>query len=338
MRRMARRPPCQALATVLLVVPARSCRPGPWRRGRRDCRGMVPMSFVISDLTAELAIWVLAPGALADDEVDAVLPLDPRGVTHLLEGVLDLGDVRDVDGLARSRTCRRRSGGCRRGLLNSPMVRTRTSEWRSTRFPAGRLRFSVPRAIRIWSRVRPPALQGGLVDVDQDLALVHGEDPGRSDAVDALEARRDLVLDDGLELHGRHVAGDAVEDDRERAEAELHDQRLAGLFREVLFVEADLVADVLGGEVEVGAPLELDADDRDALGRLRRDLLDPVDRADDLFERPGQDVLDVLGRGARIGRDDGDRRELEVGEVVEPQPGEGDGAQDDQDRPPSWTP
>ena len=176
-----------------------------------------------------------------------------------------------------------------------------------------------------------PALQGGPVDVDQDLALVHREDPGRSDAVDALEARRDLVLDDRLEPHGRQVAGDAVENDRERAEAEFHDQRLARLFGQVLLVEADLVADVLGGEVEVGAPFELDADDRDALGRLRRDLLDPVDRAHDLLEGPGQDVLDVLGRGARIGRDDRDRRELEVREEVEAQPGERDGAQDDQD-------
>ena len=268
--------------------------------------------------------------ALADDEVDPVLPLDPRGVAHLLEGVLDLGDVRDVDGLAGR-------GHADDGpadvvealeLAHGPDEDLRVA---LDEVPGGQVEVLRPQGHPDLVEGQAPALEGGPVDVDQDLALVHGEDPGRGDAVDALEARRDLVLDDRLEPHGRQVAGDAVEDDRERAEAELHDQRLAGLLREVLFVEADLIADVLGGEVEVGAPLELDADDRDALGRLRRDLLDPVDRADDLFEGPGQDVLDVLGRGARVGRDDGDRREFEVGEEVQPQPGEGDGAQDDQD-------
>jgi hypothetical protein len=93
--------------------------------------------------------------------------------------------------------------------------------------------------------------------------------------------------EDGLELHRRQVAGDAVEDDGELAEAELDDERLAGVLRQVLFREADLVADVLGREIEVGTPFELDADDGDALGGLRADLLDAVDRADDLLEGPG---------------------------------------------------
>ena len=49
---------------------------------------------------------------------------------------------------------------------------------------------------------------------------------------------------------------------------------------------------------------------------VRGDLLDPVDRADDLLQRPGDGVFDVLRRGAPVAGDDGDGRELEVGEEV----------------------
>ena len=63
MRRMARRPPCQALVTVLLVACSIM---SPWSMAtwKTGLPGMVPMSFLISDLTAELAIWVLAPERL----------------------------------------------------------------------------------------------------------------------------------------------------------------------------------------------------------------------------------------------------------------------------------
>ena len=251
-------------------------------------------------------------------------------VAHLLERVLDLGDVGDVDGLARRRHADDGPADVVEALelAHGPDEDLRVA---LDEVPGREVEVLGPQGQPDLVEGQAAAFEGGPVDVDEDLPLVHGEDAGRGDAVDPFEARGDLVLDDGLELHGRDVAGDAVEDDRERAEAELHDQRLAGLLGQILLVEADLVADVLGGEVEVGPPLELDADDRDALRGLRGDLLDPVDRADDLLEGPGQDVLDVLGRGARIGRDDGDGRELEVGEEVEPQPRERDGAQDDED-------
>ena len=264
-----------------------------WKTG---LPGIVPRRAAISFLTAALAIWVLAPGALADDEVDAVLPLDAGGVAHLLESILDLGDVGDVDRLAR------------RGHADdgpADVVEVRELAHGPDEDLGVPLDEVAGREVEVLGaeghqdlvQGQAAALERGLVDVDQDLALVHGEDAGRGDAVDALEARRDLVLDDRPELHGRDVAGDAVEDDGERAEAELHDQGIAGLLGEVLLVEADLIADVLGGEVEVGPPFELDADDGDAFRSLRGDLFDPIDRADDLLERPGQDVLDVLGRG-----------------------------------------
>ncbi len=176
-----------------------------------------------------------------------------------------------------------------------------------------------------------PSLQGGLVHVDEDLPDVGGEHGDGGDAVDALEARLNLVLEQSLQLEGRHVGRHAPEHDRELAEAELDDHGVRGVGRQIVLVKADLVPDVLGGEVEVRPPLELGHDGGDALRGYRRDLLDAVDRADDLLQGLGDGRLDVLRGRPRIRRDDGDGRELDVGEEVQPQPRERDAADDDQD-------
>ena len=60
--------------------------------------------------------------------------------------------------------------------------------------------------VRAWrarmtrSSVRFRVSRAALVDVDQDLPDVGGEDLGRGDAVDALQPRRHLVLEELLQL------------------------------------------------------------------------------------------------------------------------------------------
>ncbi len=257
----------------------------------------------------------------ADEEEDALFALDAGFVADVLEGVLDLGHVAEIDGLARRRGPDHRAPDVVQGL----------------EFPEGpdeEVGVALDQVAGRHVRVRglqgeddlvegqAPGLQGGLVHVDKDLPDVGGEDRDGGDAVDALEPRLDLVLEELLQLEGRHVGRHAPEHDRELAEVELDDQRIRGVGREIVLVEADLVADVLGGEIEVRPPLEFGHDGGDALRGDRGDLLDAVDRADDLLQGLGDGRFDVLRGGPRIRRDDGDGRELDVGEEIEPQPRE----------------
>ena len=63
MRRMASRPPSQALE-IVFVVTCSIMSPWSMAMWKTGLPGIVPRSFLISALTAELAIWVLAPERL----------------------------------------------------------------------------------------------------------------------------------------------------------------------------------------------------------------------------------------------------------------------------------
>ena len=267
---------------------------------------------------------------LVDQEEDALLALDAGFVADVLEGILDLGEIAQIDGLSRGGSPDDRAPDIVQGL-ELPDGPDKEVGVALDQVPGRHV--GVRRLEREDDPLQGQAarLHGGLVHVDEDLPDVGGEDRDRGDAVDALETRLDLVLEQLLQLEGRHIGCHAPEHDRELAEAEFHDQGIRSVGGEIVLIEADLVPDVLGGEVEVRPPLEFGHDGGDTLRGHRSDLLDAVDRADDLLQRFGDGRLDVLRGRPRVCRDDGDRRELDVGEEVQPQPRERDAADDDQD-------
>ncbi len=153
------------------------------------------------------------------------------------------------------------------------------------------------------------------VDVDLHFAL-HAADEGRPQHAGD---RLDLVLH-GLgqapELDRADVAGEVDLQDRHIGEIELAQDRFLGVGRELGLGEIDPVAHLLQREVEVDAGDELDVDHRDALGRRRGDLFDPLEPLQLAFELVGELALDVGGRGSRPQGVDEDVGNLDVGETL----------------------
>ncbi len=234
--------------------------------------------------------------------------------------------------------CRRRSGGCRRGtreLAHGPDEEVGVALDEVAGRHVERSRPAGPATT--WSRVRPRLSRAALSTSTRISRSSMAKT--RAEATPSIRSRRGATSSSMsfFSFMGGHVAGDAPEDDRELAEAELDDQGSPASAGRYCLVEADLVADVLGGEIEVGPPLELDLTAETPSEVVEVTFLTRLTELTTCSRGLVMVVLDVLGRGPRVGRDDGDRRELEVGEEVEPQPGERDGAQDDQDERPSWT-
>ncbi len=93
----------------------------------------------------------------------------------------------------------------------------------------------------------------------------------------------------------------------------------------------DAAADVVGGDVEVGAPGEVEADDARAFARRGVDLLEAGDRADRLLERPRDRFLDLARADTRVVDADGDARQLQLRHQVDRQPQQRDRAEQDDD-------
>ena len=120
--------------------------------------------------------------------------------------------------------------------------------------------------------------------IDVNLAAEAAVDGDRGDALDALEARRQVVLRQLAQRHRVVVALDAHAHDRHRVRVELEHRRRVGVFRHAAAHPIDARADFVGRFVEVGAPRELQPDVAAAFGRRGVDLLESGDRRDRLFD------------------------------------------------------
>ena len=273
----------------------------------------------------------VGPGPLADHEIDGLLALDPADKAGFLQSIPDIGHIPDVNRLALGRGADDRVADVvqRFKLADRPDEKIRMP---LDQIAGGHVHVSGHQGPEDAVERQAEGGQGVLVHVHQDFPGVHGKRRRRGDAVEALEPPGDLVLDDGFQLGHGSIADNAPENDRDLGHVELDDERIARRLRQEALVKPDSVADVLGGEIEVGPPFEFDLNRRRPLGRDRRDLLDAVDRADDALQRLGDEVFDVLRRGASISRDDGDSGIFEVGEEIQPESRERNHPDDDQDQ------
>ena len=108
-----------------------------------------------------------------------------------------------------------------------------------------------------------------------NLAAQAAFDGDGGDALDALEARRQVVLGDLAQRDAVEVALDADAHDRRRVRVELEHDRRVGFLRQPAAHAIEPVADVVGRLVEVRAPREVQRDARRAFRRRRVDPLEP---------------------------------------------------------------
>ena len=160
--------------------------------------------------------------------------------------------------------------------------------------------------------------------LDVDLPADAAVDRHGGDAVDALEARRDLVLRDLAERDGVVVALDADLRDRQLVRVELEDRWRISILRETAAHAINAGPHFVGRLRQVRAPLEVQLHPAVAFGRFRRDPHDAGHGADCLLERPGDQLLDLERADARVTGADVQRRLLELGHEIDWQPGEGD--------------
>src|SRR5690606_4183691 len=132
-----------------------------------------------------------------------------------------------------------------------------------------------------------------LGQLDADLAAEPATRRDRSNAVDALEPRRDGAFGQFAQRHRIELAFDREAHDRERRRVELEDDRRVGIFGQPGPDAVDAAADVLGGLTEVGAPDEVQPHRAAALGRTRVHLVETGHGADRLFDWPRDAFLDL---------------------------------------------
>jgi hypothetical protein len=166
----------------------------------------------------------------------------------------------------------------------------------------------------------PEFLQPRRVDEHVNLPPPAAQDGHLADAADGLEpAAQDLVGELGDVAHvvvrrqgeRQHGGGVGVElGDRGRVDARR--QRRQDL--------ADLVAHLLGGDLDVFLEDERDVHLADALDRDRAQLVDAADGVDGGLELVGNLELDLFGGRAGRQRRDGDGGEVDLGKSVEAEP------------------
>src|SRR5262249_50868371 len=158
------------------------------------------------------------------------------------------------------------------------------------------------------------------VEIDVDLALAPADDQNLADAVDRFDLTPQRLVGVLGHLAQAAVRRDRDGHDRRGVRVELFNRRLLDVVRQIRQRAVDLVANVLGGFVKVALQLESHEDQRDAFGRGRTQFVNAADGVDGLFDLVGDLGLDLLRRGARQSRGDGNGREFDTREALYRQP------------------
>ena len=196
--------------------------------------------------------------------------------------------------------------------------------------PPGSFTFCVCRARAHVDRGEAVGLEPLRVEAHVDPPRAPAEDRDLADAVDGLELpAQDLVGELGR-LAERAASRQGDGEDRRRVGVELLHDRLVDVARQVREDAVHLVAHLLRGDVHVLLEDERDEDLRDALGGDRLEVVDARDRVDRLLDLVGDLGLDLLRRGAREPRDDGDGGEVDARVPVDAEARVADSSDDDE--------
>ena len=212
-----------------------------------------------------------------------------------------------------------------------PIVETGIFEPSVETAPDGKVRLLAASTPVTWAI--GDAVRGELrrVERDEDALLLAAGDVDAADALDAEQRGLDLVLGDarGLGEAVLRLGGDRGDDHRRGVDVERRHLGRDGAGQPgVLEVLLDRRPDLL----DVGAERELGNDQRQRVGRRRLEGLQARHARDRPLDRLRHLLGDVGRAGARQRRDDGDHREVDVGQelLLEPAPREEAG---DEQRP-----
>ncbi len=172
------------------------------------------------------------------------------------------------------------------------------------------------------------------IERDADLAVDAAEALHLADAVDALQVARDRVVDEPGELLDRHAGrGGRVGDDRQAFDVDAADDRLVDGARQVAADLGDLVLHVVERAVDVDrADVELHDRRRRAVGDGRDDVPDAVEAGDGVLDLLRHLRFELARRGARLGDQHLDDRNVDVGKAGDRHRPEADEPEDRQHR------
>ena len=166
------------------------------------------------------------------------------------------------------------------------------------------------------------------VQFDPDLPFKAAPDVDLRHTGDSGEAVTDLVFNQLRQFHGVQVTGDSQQDDRKTGDIKLPDPGPHNVFGELVDLVFEFTLDIQSGRINTRTPGKTDPDTAAPLGRLRRHFLDARHRRNDLFNDLGDQPLHDLGTGPFVLGSDGQCRQFNVGQQVNPQPAQRDGSED----------
>ena len=174
------------------------------------------------------------------------------------------------------------------------------------------------------------AQRRGVQD-DLDLTVPPSHDVHLPHALDARDEGLDPVVDELLGLLLGELGGEGGDQEGLGVDVELHGDRLVRVLGEVRHLGPDLVVDVHQRQVGVRPRLHLDGKHRHAVAGVARDRLEPLQVGEGVLQRLGDQLLDLVGAGPRVGRPDQDERQLDAGIERHPQAQVAADAQQDPD-------
>ncbi len=167
-------------------------------------------------------------------------------------------------------------------------------------------------------RGQPARLQLGNVDVDLDLALLAAIGVGDRGALDGHQPGADEVERKVVEvLLGKRLAARAQLENRHARRAVLQDERGGRACGQLAKLRLRNGGDLRHGHVNFDRGMEINLYDRNAVERLRLDVLDVVDGRGQRALRDGNDaLLHLFRRKAGVVPDDADDGDVDVGENI----------------------
>ena len=165
-------------------------------------------------------------------------------------------------------------------------------------------------------RGHPERRHAGRVEPDAHGEGLAAENLGVGDAVDGLQARLDdagqIVGDLG---RGHHLRVERQVHEREALAGLLDHDRIVGVARQEAAHLIDLGQGVGHRPVGIGVETQIERDRRGVLLRGRDQRVDALGARHRLLDRGRDEALDDVGRGAGVGRGDGDRGVRGLGEL-----------------------
>ena len=269
-------------------------------------------------------------GLLLHLHPDAGFAVDAQQRANVFGGVLDVGDVAQINGHTVSRHEHEIADFVE--VLELCLAPEQIHPFALGDF-AERCVFVLCAQQRVDSLHRKVERRDFLFrEIDVNLAAQAAAGSDRCDAVHPFEARAELVFCDFAKRDAIVVPFDAEAHDGLRVGILAENGERLGLERQAPTHAIEARPKIVHRLVEVRAPSERQPDQARALLRRRVHLLEPCDGAHRLFYGTRENLLDLLRPDARVSHANGDSGVGHVRQEVDRQTRQGNPAQQDDDR------